>query len=261
MPPAVEGPVLDVDLGPPGRAFRRRVLVALAVAGALAAALCVWLLPDAGPGAPSASGAGSSGSSGPSWVVLARPSGYHGEAGYPVGFPRTTLGAVSAAAAALEASWTLDSGRAEQAAELYAPAERRATARDDAGAAVRGWRETLGLPPDGDLPTGAALRTEPIGVRWNDGAGSSTGDSAGEEVLVSLLVRVNATRGTDESGPAYSAPLAVNMLMIWRPGVRGGSGDWVRALDPPPAAVPRIAEPGTREFAAAGWKAVTGSPP
>ncbi|GIH93063.1 hypothetical protein ACFFMN_02680 [Planobispora siamensis] len=253
MPPAVEGPVLDVDLGPPGRAFRRRALVALAVAGALTAALCVWLLPDRGSGAPPVSGAGSSGSSGPSWVVLARPSGYHGDAGYPVGFPRTTLGAVSAAAAALEASWTLDAWRAEQAAELYAPAERRATARDDAGAVVRGWRETLDLPLDGDPPAGAALRTEPIGVRWND--------SAGDEVLVSLLVRVNATRGTDEPGPAYSAPLAVNMQMIWRPGVRGGNGDWVRALDPPPAAAPPIAEPGTREFAAAGWKAVTGTPP
>ncbi|MBG0826856.1 hypothetical protein HS041_03595 [Planomonospora sp. ID67723] len=244
MPPTVEESVLDVDLGPPGRASRRRALAVLAVAGVAAAALTAWLLPRAAAG-PAASPPAPTPSS---EVVLAAPSAHHGDAGYPVGFPRTELGAVSAAAAALEAAWTLDSGQAEQAAVLYALPEQREAARDGADATVRGWRKTLGLPEDGELPEGAALRTETVGVQWHR--------RAEDQVQVSLLVRVNAVKGTEETGPAYSSPFAMSVLMVWSPAVREGTGDWVNAPDPLPAVVPEVAAPGTPEFTAAGWRPV-----
>ncbi|GAA3443051.1 hypothetical protein [Planomonospora venezuelensis] len=244
MSPAVEESVLDVDLGPPGRASRRRALAVLTVVAAAAVALGAWLLLRAAPG-PAVSSATPAPSSG---VVLAAPSAYHGEAGYPVGFPRTELGAVSAAAAALEAAWTLDAAQAEQAAVLYALPEQREAARDGADATVRGWRKTLGLPEEGELPEGAALRTETVGVQWHT--------RAPDQVQVSLLVRVDAVRGTAEAGPSYSSPFAMSVLMVWSPGAREGAGDWVNTPDPLPAVVPEVAAPGTPEFTAAGWQAV-----
>ncbi|GIH75413.1 hypothetical protein [Planobispora longispora] len=248
MSPTVEESVLDVDLGPPGRAFRRRLLIAAAAAAVIAAALAGWSLLRGGPDPqrPAASGA-------PATVTLATPSAYRGDAGYPIGFPHTELGAVSAAAAALEAAWTLDPAQAEQAAVLYALPEHREAARDGAGATVGGWRRTIGLSEEGSLPEGAALRTRTVGVQWHN--------RAEDQVQVSLLVQVTATKGVKEAGPTYSSPFAMSVLMVWRPGIRDGTGDWLNAPDPLPAVVPAIAAPGTPEFTAAGWKAVTGPTP
>ncbi|GGS74792.1 hypothetical protein GCM10010156_36980 [Planobispora rosea] len=248
MSPTVEESVLDVDLGPPGRAFRRKVVVAAAAAVVTATAFAGWsvLRGGAEPQRPAASGS-------PAGITLATPSAYHGDAGYPIGFPRTELGAVSAAAAALEAAWTLDPVQAEQAAVLYALPEHREAARDGAGATVSGWRKTIGLPVDGPLPEGAALRTRTIGVQWHN--------RAEDQVQVSLLVRVTATEGTGDAAPTYSSPFAMSVLMVWRPGIRDGTGDWFNTPDPLPTVVPPIAAPGTPEFIAAGWKAVAGPTP
>ncbi|MBG0814456.1 hypothetical protein [Planomonospora sp. ID82291] len=251
MPPAVEDSVLDVDLGPPGRASRRRVIVVLAVVGLIVAAAAGWRLLRSGTAPPPA--AASPSATAPATVTFASPSAYQGDAGYPVGFPRTELGAASAAAAALETAWTLDSAQAEQAAVLYAPPEQQDDARKAAAATVRGWRETIGLPADGKLPEGAALRTETIAVQWHR--------RAQDQVQVSLLVRVTATKGTEDDGPAYSSPVAMSVLMVWHPTVRSGAGDWVNTPDPLPTVVPQVSLPGTPEFTAAGWKAVAGPTP
>ncbi|GAA3132874.1 hypothetical protein GCM10010466_24360 [Planomonospora alba] len=247
MPPAVEDTVFDVDLGPPGRSARRKVAVVLTVVGLIVAAAVGWRLLRSDPAPPPAT---SPSASAPAAVTLASPASYHGDEGYPVGFPRTELGAVSAAAAALEAAWTLDAARAEQAAVLYAPPDQQDAAREAARATARGWRETLGLPAEGGLPEGAALRTETIGVQWQT--------RAHNQVQVSLLVRVTATKGGEDAGPEYSSPVAMSVLMVWRPGVRGGAGDWVNTPDPLPTVVPQVALPGTPEFVTAGWRAVTG---
>ncbi|WP_067184884.1 hypothetical protein [Microtetraspora niveoalba] len=241
MPPVVEDPALDWDLRSPRR-IRATVLIVVAVVVVVVAVVLIagmWRVVGASS-TPSPSPA-------PTAVTLAQPLAYEGEAGYPVGFPHTDLGAVSAAAAALEAAWTLDGEQAEQAAMLYAPPEQRKAASDGARAAVSGWRETLGLPKEGKLPEGASLRTQTIGVQWRA--------RAQDQVQVSVLVQVTATTGGD--GPTYSSPYAMTLLMAWYPGVRGdGRGDWVNIPDPTPPPVPQTALPGTPEFTAAGWKSL-----
>ncbi|MEU4830060.1 hypothetical protein [Streptosporangium sp. NPDC023615] len=187
-------------------------------------------------------------------VRLAAPSGYEGAAGYPVGFPQTELGAASAAAAALEAAWTLDGEQAEQAAVLYAPPDQHDAARAGAREAAAGWREILGLPKEGALPDGAAMRTRTIGVQWRA--------RARDQIQVSVLVQVTATKGVGDTDPTYSSPYAMSLLMVWHPDLRGaGRGDWVNAPDPLTTSVPPVALPGTPEFTAAGWKPVSGPEP
>ncbi|MFJ2028001.1 hypothetical protein [Streptosporangium sp. NPDC087985] len=187
-------------------------------------------------------------------VVLAPPSGYMGEAGYPVGFPHTEMGAVSAAAATLEATWTLDFQQAEQAATLYALPEQQEAARAGARAVVAEWRETLGLPTGGKLPNGAAMRTRTIGVQWQA--------RAQDQIQVSVLVQVTATKGNEDTDPIYSSPWVMNLLMSWNSSMRGvGHGDWVNIRDPLPSALPEAALPGTPEFTAAGWKPISGPEP
>ncbi|GLW25172.1 hypothetical protein DI270_031880 [Microbispora triticiradicis] len=236
-------PELDWDLGPPRRWDPRHLIVVIAgVVTVVAVAVIVLQTRDSEPPAPPVRAVAPA-------VALAMPSDHEGDGGYPVGFPRTELGAASAAAAALEAAWTLDVGQAEQAAALYAPPDQQKAARDGAREAVRGWRETLGLPVEGDLPAGAALRTQTIGVQWNV--------RSDDQVQVSVLVKVTATTGAGGNGPVYSSPYAMSLLMAWAPDMRGtNKGDWVNIPDPTPPSVPAAALPGTPEFAAAGWKSL-----
>ncbi|MFF5205081.1 hypothetical protein [Streptosporangium sp. NPDC000396] len=248
--PIAEDPVLDWDLGSPPRGRRRMIIVVVSIVGSILVAIGAWQLlrgrSDPSPVTAANVVAGT--------VVLAPPSGYEGEGGYPVGFPRTELGAASAAAAALEAAWTLDAGQAEQAAVLYAPPEQREAARAGARAAAAGWRETLGLPKGGKLPEGAAMRTKTIGIQWRA--------RAKDQIQVFVLVQVTATKGAQDTDPTYSSPYAMSLLMIWHPDIRGvGRGDWANVPDPLPATVPEVALPGTPEFAAAGWKPLSGPDP
>ncbi|MDF5759317.1 hypothetical protein [Spongiactinospora sp. TRM90649] len=242
-----EDPILDWGLGPPRHTLR---WVLIALVAAVGAGAVVWVLSRSDPApAPVTNAAASVASDA---VALAAPSGFHGEGGYPIGFPKTELGAASAAAAALEAAWTLDPEQAEQAAVLYAPADQQQAARDGAAAVVRDWRKTLGLPEEGELPEGAGMRTTTIGVQWRS--------RAADQVEVSVLVQVTATKGPGEDSPAYSSPYAMSLLMAWRPDARGGArGDWVNVPDPQPATVPKVAAPGTPEFRAAGWKPIAGT--
>jgi hypothetical protein len=244
----IPDPVLDWDLGSSRRRDPRHLLLMVAgVVTVLAVVVIVLQLRGPDPEPMPARVAAPS-------TALAEPSGHEGTGGYPIGFPRTELGAASAAAATLEAAWTLDRTQAEQAAVLYAAPDQWEAAREGARAAVRGWRETLGLPPEGDLPAGAALRTQTIGIQW--------AARAEDEVQVSVLVQVTATKGTEAGGPGYSSPYAMSLLMAWSPNVRGkGKGDWINVPDPTPPAVPVAALPGTPAFAAAGWKSLTGPRP
>ncbi len=238
--PITEDPILDWGLRPPRRTSRRTLVVIIAMVGVLAGAIGLWLILRPDPTPPVRAPATSS-------VVLPPPAGYDGAAGYPIGFPRTELGAASAAAAALESVWTLEVDQAEQAAVLYAAPEQREAARDGARATVRGWRDTLDLSKEGELPAGAAMRTQTVGIQWRPGAS--------DQVHVSVLVQVTATKGTKSNEPLYSSLYAMSLLMAWSPDIRGkGHGDWVNIPDPAPPAVPQAAPPGTPEFTAAGWK-------
>ncbi|MFI0420249.1 hypothetical protein [Spongiactinospora sp. 9N601] len=240
-----EDPVLDWGLGPPRHTLR---WVLIALVAAVAAGVVVWLL-FRSDGAPTQA---ATARTEPVGITLAKPSGYHGEGGYPIGFPKTELGAASAAAAALEAAWTLDPDQAEQAAVLYAPPDQQEAARAGAAAVVRDWRKTLGLPEEGELPPGAGLRTTTIGVQWRS--------RAADQVEVSVLVQVTATKDAGVDTPAYSSPYAMSLLMAWRPDARGGArGDWVNIPDPQQVVVPKVAAPGTPEFRAAGWKPIAGT--
>ncbi|MET9340483.1 hypothetical protein [Nonomuraea sp. NPDC003804] len=230
----MEDPALRWDLGPVRRRHRAR-RVAIAVVAVLALAVAAWTLLR--PGADD----------GP--VTLAEPAGYHGAAGFPIGFPHTELGAASAAAATLEAAWSLDDVQATAAAQLYAPPEQQEAARAGAVSATKGWRRTLGLPEEGSLPAGAAMRSSTIGIRWQE--------RAEDQILVSVLVQVTATKG--DSGPVYSSPYAMNLLMTWHPTLRGG--DWVNTPDTRPAAAPPAAAPGTPQFTAAGWRPIARTQP
>ncbi|MFE3451616.1 hypothetical protein ACFXJ8_22100 [Nonomuraea sp. NPDC059194] len=229
----MEDPALRWDLGPVRRRHRVR-RVAIAVAAVLAVAVAAWMLRPGSDAEP---------------VTLAEPAGYHGAAGFPIGFPRTELGAASAAAATLEAAWTLDEVQATAAAQLYAAPEQQEAARAGAVNATKGWRRTLGLPEEGSLPAGAAMRSSTIGVRWQE--------RAQDQILVSVLVQVTATKG--DQGPLYSSPYAMNLLMTWHPTLRGG--DWVNTPDARPVAAPPAAAPGTPQFTAAGWRPITRTDP
>ncbi|MEV7008459.1 hypothetical protein [Streptosporangium sp. NPDC051022] len=249
-PPIADDRDLDWDLGPPSRNNRRMIVVVVSIVGAILVAIGGWHLLGGGSEPSSLSTAKVV----PEGVVLAPPSAYESEAGYPIGFPHTELGAASAAAAALEAAWTLDVGQAEHAAVLYAPPEQQEAARAGARAAVAGWRETLGLPKTGPLPEGAAMRTKTIGIQWRP--------RSKDLIQVSVLVQVTATKGIQDTGPTYSSPYAMNLLMTWNPTMRGpNNGDWVNIPDPVSAAVPQVALPGTPEFTAAGWKPLSGPDP
>ncbi|MBE1560202.1 hypothetical protein [Nonomuraea africana] len=229
----MEDPALRWDLGPVRRRHTIRRVAAVVVA-VLVVAVAAWLLrpgSDTGP------------------VTLAEPAGHHGEAGFPIGFPHTELGAASAAAATLEAAWTLDETQATAAAQLYAAPEQQEAARAGAVGATRGWRRTLGLPEEGSLPAGAAMRSSTIGIRWQE--------RAEDQILVSVLVQVTATKG--DSGPLYSSPYAMNLLMTWHPTLRGG--DWVNTPDTRPVAAPPAAAPGTPQFTAAGWRPIAHTGP
>ncbi|MEU6737731.1 hypothetical protein [Streptosporangium sandarakinum] len=250
MPPVPEDVDLDWDLGSPSRSPRRMIIVVVSIVGAILAAVWGWhvLRPGAEPPTVRVTNAATDS------VVLATPSGYEGQAGYPVGFPHTELGAVSAAAATLEAAWTLDAAQAEQAAVLYVPPDQQEAARTGARDTVASWRETLGLPKTGALPDGAAMRTRTIGVQWRV--------RAQDQIQVSVLVQVTATKGTQDTDPIYSSPYAMNLLMTWHPDMRaGGKGDWVNIPDPSPGALPAVALPGTPEFTAAGWKSLSAPDP
>ncbi|MER7129670.1 hypothetical protein [Streptosporangium saharense] len=243
---------LDWDLGPP-RNNRRMVLVVVSMVGAILLAAVMWRVVGGGQ-EPQVVSTVSTAEDGGGGVVLAQPSGYESEAGYPVGFPHTDLGAASAAAAALEGAWTLDVAQAEHAAVLYAPPEQRETALAGARAAVAGWRQTLGLPRTGPLPEDAAMRTRTIGIQWRS--------RSKDLVQVSVLVQVTATKGVGDTDPTYSSPFAMNLLMSWNPTMRGPSqGDWVNIPDPVTTTVPQVSLPGTPEFTAAGWKPLAGSDP
>ncbi|GAB3878636.1 hypothetical protein GCM10027612_03080 [Microbispora bryophytorum subsp. camponoti] len=162
MGPVIPDPALDWDLGPPRRWDPRHLVVAVAgVVTVIAVAVIVLQTRHAeAPSMPARVVAPS--------VALAAPTGHEGDGGYPVGFPQTEIGAASAAAAALEAAWTLDVGQAEQAAALYAPPDQREAAREGARDAVRGWRETLGLPPKAGFPP-----ARPCGRRRSASSGRS----------------------------------------------------------------------------------------
>ncbi len=249
MPPAPEDPALNWDLGPPPRP-RRMLIVVVSIVGAILLAVGAWQLMRPEPAPTTISAGEPVGDS----VLLSPPSAYEGAGGYPVGFPHTELGAASAAAAALEAAWTLDLDQAEQAAVLYAPPEQHDAARDGAHEAVAGWREILGLPKDGALPEGAAMQTRTIGIQWKA--------RAKDQIQVSVLVQVTATKGVQDTDPTYSSPYAMSLLMTWNPDMRGASrGDWVNIPDPLSATVPQVALPGTPEFTAAGWKPLSGPAP
>ncbi|WP_440070585.1 hypothetical protein [Streptosporangium sp. OZ121] len=250
MRPVADDPTLNWDLGPPPSARRRMLIVVVSIVGTILLAAGAWQLLQTESTPVNASAPKAVGDT----VLLAPPSGYEGAAGYPVGFPRTELGAASAAAAALEAAWTLDAEQAEQAAVLYARPEQHDAARAGAREAVAGWREILGLPKDGALPDGAAMRTRTIGVQWKA--------RAQDQVLVSVLVQVTATKGVGDTDPTYASPYAMSLLMVWQPGMRGANqGDWVNVPDPLATSVPQVALPGTPEFTAAGWKPISGPEP
>ncbi|MGC5010060.1 hypothetical protein ACLQ2R_04790 [Streptosporangium sp. DT93] len=256
MPHVAEDPSLDWDLGPPPTNRRRMLIVVVSIVGAILLAAGAWQLLRATldpAGATASQSTGSAGNAGDT-IRLAAPSGYEGAAGYPVGFPHTELGAASAAAAALEAAWTLDGEQAEQAAVLYAPPDQHDAARAGAREAAAGWREILGLPKDGALPEGAAMRTRTIGVQWRA--------RERDQIQVSVLVQVTATKGVNDTDPTYSSPYAMSLLMVWHPGLRGADrGDWVNVPDPLTTSVPPVALPGTPEFTTAGWKPVSGPEP
>ncbi|WP_433369674.1 hypothetical protein [Streptosporangium sp. CA-115845] len=246
-----DDPELNWDLGPPPNPRRRMIIVVVSIVGAILLAAAAWQFLR--PESETVSASVPVGNAGDT-VVLAPPSGYEGAAGYPVGFPRSEVGAISAAAAALEAAWTLDSAQAEQAALLYAAPEQHDAARAGAREAVAGWREILGLPKDGALPDGAAMRTRTVGVQWKP--------RGQDQTQVSVLVQVTATRGVGDTEPTFSNSYAISLLMRWQPGMRGANqGDWVNIPDPLAASIPPVALPGTPEFTTSGWRPVSGPKP
>jgi hypothetical protein len=222
----------------PASGSRRRWLRWLVICGAAATAIVVVVVVvvvtvAAGPS-----------SSRPQVTQLATP---HGPVtlvpgarvtdGVQLGFPHTTVGAISAAADLVsEVSGSLDPSHAEAAMQLLA-ASSYPTAPYDAAIGAESLRQQLGLAATGPVPPGYA-----VGIT---AAEYQVRDVTAKSVMVVLLLKVSFT----EPGPKDSQRIGVvPFLMRWE------RGDWKDAGHTGGQYLQLAVTPFSSRAAALGWK-------
>ncbi|MFD0409953.1 hypothetical protein [Kitasatospora sp. NPDC127116] len=171
------------------------------------------------------------------WVTL--PAGAAKKDGLPVQFPHSVEGAAAAAVAAARAGWSWDSAASEHAAGIYASAADAASMREQAKQATEASRVSVGLPPTGDLPTGAHMAPAVIGVQWSN--------ATADQVTVSVLARVVYTPGNGT--PETTQLVSVSSPIVW------SDGDWHTKAGNPQKA-PEPFDLGTTGFNTGGWRAL-----
>jgi hypothetical protein len=187
------------------------------------------------------------------WVSLPRGQRTNKD-GLQLGFPHTTEGAVAQLVAAnttdIEGSTTTADVQTQRYDAYMSAADRSAANRkkiEQAAAKVDvQLRQKLGLPLDGDMPSGAYVRSNVIGYQ--------VVKESADEVGVFLLAR--ATEKAGETAPEQDSYSRTLLAARWE------AGDWkmsvaaISALVAQSPAKPAIAAPGDQAFNTAGWTAI-----
>ncbi len=170
-------------------------------------------------------------------LILPRPTGT--QQGIPIGFPRSTEGAISAAAHYAEASVGLDLERARALGEVAGSASYIDAPRDFVQA-VRSTRTALGLSRQG-ATEGAYLTFEAQAYR--------VADATPVRVDVAVLGRVDGA-GPATQGQGQGGPTATSYTLVWVDGDWHLAGDGTPLSGPPPAPrTPRAYDEGWRDLA------------
>jgi hypothetical protein len=154
-----------------------------------------------------------------------------------LGFPHSTTGAVSAAAAvASEVGSTLDPDRAAAVMRMVADPSYAGAPQQAAGGAA-GDRTALGLPAGGPVPQGWDLELSPQEYQVRD-------VSAGRVTVLLLADIIATTPGQGTSTKAGVFPVALH----W------AQGDWKVLPAPATDYSGLTAEPGSAQAASLGWQ-------
>jgi len=182
---------------------------------------------------PPASGAGQAPLAGPVQMVQ----GTHAAGGVALGFPHSTVGAVSAAAEFSSAILsTLDPGRAAAVMRLVAdsgwPGAPQLAAEGIAGA-----RQSLGIPATGPVPGGASFAFTPVEYQVR-----GVSSDAVTVLLLADLTSVTPAVGT------------VTQVSVFPVAMHWARGDWKVLRNPAGDYEGLAAEPDTPQAAALGWQ-------
>lgn len=157
--------------------------------------------------------------------------------GMYLGFPHTTIGAISAAVEYMTQLGTLEPDRAAAVARLAADTT-YTTAQNDAATGAINDRRALGLADTGALPPGASLQIEPVEYQLRD--------VAPDHALVLLLSDLSTSTPT---GGAKTQLAVFPMSMRWN------AGDWkFGPLDASADWTALSATPGSAAAQAHGWQ-------
>lgn len=157
--------------------------------------------------------------------------------GVRVGYPRSTVGAVSAAIEYwTQLGSTLDSDRARRIGGRIA-ARSWKDAADDLAQGPMNTRRQLGLPTKGTLPAGASISLSPVAYQVRDATATSM-----TVLVLGYLITTTSTQGTVSRLGVFPAPM------------RWDDDDWRLGADERHTDYRRLqTTPGSAEAAAAGW--------
>lgn len=227
----------------PTNRWRRRWLRWLVVCGAAASAAIVVVLiivaasPDSSHAARSTPADQATAPRPPNGPVTLIP-GSKVINGVQVGFPHSTAGAISAAAAVMSEVFTLDPGHAAEVMRLTAEPSTSGSAAKEAAQGEQSFRTYLGAPATGPLPAGYSAHF--VAVEYQ------VRDVTTDKVVVILLWQADLQR------PSVAESLR---LGAWSFVMRWEHRDWKIAspsFDPSPMNL--TATPNSPKAASLGWK-------
>lgn len=157
--------------------------------------------------------------------------------GVRVGYPHSTVGAVSAAIEYwTELGSTLDPGRARRIGGRVAVRSWK-NAADDLGQGPVNSRRQLGLPAKGPVPPGASISLGPVAYQVRDTKADSM-----TVLVLAYMVTTTPTAGTVSRLGVFPAPM------------RWDDDDWRIEVDEPNTDYRSLqATPGSPQATAAGW--------
>jgi hypothetical protein len=159
--------------------------------------------------------------------------------GVSLGFPHSTVGAVSAADADVtEVLSTLDPDRAAAVMRMIAGPSFAGGPQQAAEGAVND-RKAFGLPASGPLPPGASLETEPVEYQARD--------VGADQALVLLLCDFIST------APSQGTSTRIGVFPLQ---MQWSAGDWKVASVGGSSYANLAAEPDSPQSAALGWQAL-----
>jgi hypothetical protein len=156
--------------------------------------------------------------------------------GVELGFPHSTVGAISAAADVLSEVFTLDPGHAAVVGRLTADSS-NPTLPQDAAQGAENLRKDLGVPATGPVPAGYSVHFKAVEYQVRD--------VTSDEVMVILLSDVTFVQ------PKVGVRVRIGVypfLMHWE------KNDWKDAGETAPTYVKLAAVPYSSQAAALGWK-------